>query len=53
MTIVLGTFHGRPISSEDYTGPLSIDILEVNPSQLLRADGYQAGELVASKRQVV
>ncbi|MGW6195134.1 S41 family peptidase [Kribbella sp. NPDC055110] len=44
---------GRPISSEDYTGSLSIDILEVNPGQLLRADGYDADELVASRRQVV
>lgn len=30
----------RPISSEDLTGPLSIDILEVSPGALLRADGY-------------
>ncbi|WP_238152726.1 S41 family peptidase [Kribbella speibonae] len=45
--------EGRPISSEDYTTPLSIDILEVTPGQLLRADGYDAGKLVASKRQVV
>jgi hypothetical protein len=44
---------GRPISSEDYTGPMSIDILEVTPGQLLRADGYDADELVASRRQVV
>ncbi|TCC05827.1 S41 family peptidase [Kribbella soli] len=44
---------GRPISSEDYTAPLNIDILDVTPSQLLRADGYDAGELVASRRQVV
>jgi len=41
----------RPISSEDLTGPqLSIDILDVTPGQLLRADGYQAGALVASRR---
>jgi hypothetical protein len=43
----------RPISSEDLTGPLSIDILEVTPGQLLRADGYESGELVASRRQSV
>ncbi|TDO69434.1 peptidase S41-like protein [Kribbella sp. VKM Ac-2571] len=45
--------EGRPISSEDYTAPVSIDILDVTPGQLLRADGYDAGELVASRRQVV
>lgn len=45
--------EGRPISSEDLSGPLSIDILDVSPGQLLRADGYDAGKLVASKRQVV
>ncbi|MFI5693227.1 S41 family peptidase [Kribbella sp. NPDC051586] len=43
----------RPISSEDLTGPLSIDILEVTAGALLRADGYQTGSLVASRRQVV
>jgi hypothetical protein len=43
----------RPISSEDLSGPLGIDILEVTPGQLLRADGYQTGSLVASRRQVV
>jgi peptidase S41-like protein len=44
----------RPISSEDLTGaPLSIDILEVTPGQLLRADGYKDGTLVASRRQTV
>lgn len=44
----------RPISSEDLTGPeLSIDILEVTHGQLLRADGYQAGALVASRRTKV
>ena len=44
----------RPISSEDLTGPeLSIDILEVTHGQLLRADGYQAGALVASRRMKV
>ncbi|TDX03076.1 S41 family peptidase [Kribbella sp. VKM Ac-2566] len=45
--------EGRPISSEDYTAPVSIDILDVTPGQLLRADGYDAGDLVASRRQVV
>ncbi|TDD17795.1 peptidase S41 [Kribbella turkmenica] len=46
--------EGRPISSEDLTGaPLSIDILDVTPGQLLRADGYQAGALVASRRLTV
>ncbi|RZU12431.1 peptidase S41-like protein [Kribbella rubisoli] len=43
----------RPISSEDLTGPLSIDILEVNPGALLRADGYTSGNLVASRRVTV
>lgn len=43
----------RPISSEDLTGPLSIDILEVSPGALLRADGYAGGALVASRRVTV
>ncbi|MEU4291026.1 S41 family peptidase [Kribbella sp. NPDC026596] len=44
----------RPISSEDLTGvPLSIDILEVTPSQLLRADGFESGALVSSRRMKV
>jgi hypothetical protein len=44
----------RPISSEDLgAGPLSIDILEVTPGQLLRADGYHTGNLVASRRVTV
>lgn len=44
----------RPISSEDLAGtPLSIDILEVSRGQLLRADGYQSGALVASRRAKV
>jgi hypothetical protein len=44
----------RPISSEDLAdAPLSIDILEVAPGQLLRADGYQDGALVASRRKRV
>ncbi|GAA1584841.1 hypothetical protein GCM10009789_43150 [Kribbella sancticallisti] len=41
----------RPISSEDLSGdPIAIDILEVTAGQLLRADGYSAGDLVASRR---
>jgi C-terminal processing protease CtpA/Prc len=44
---------GRPISSEDLTGSLSIDILDVTAGQQLRADGYQTGSLVASRRQKV
>jgi hypothetical protein len=41
----------RPISSEDLAGePIAIEILEVTPGQLLRADAYSAGELVASRR---
>ncbi|WP_020385865.1 S41 family peptidase [Kribbella catacumbae] len=41
----------RPISSEDLTGaPLSIAITDVAPGQLLRADGYATGTLVASRR---
>ena len=43
----------RPISSEDLTGPLSIDILEVTAGALLRADGYASGTLVASRRVTV
>ncbi|MGW7682803.1 S41 family peptidase [Kribbella sp. NPDC054772] len=43
----------RPISSEDLGAPVSIDILDVTPGQLLRADGYQSGVLVASRRQTV
>ncbi|MEV4261598.1 S41 family peptidase [Kribbella sp. NPDC049584] len=43
----------RPISSEDLTGPLSIDILEVTAGALLRADGYASGNLVASRRVTV
>ena len=43
----------RPISSEDLTGPVRIDILEVTSGQLLRADGYDAGKLVASRRRTV
>ncbi|WP_433167590.1 S41 family peptidase [Kribbella sp. CA-247076] len=46
--------EGRPISSEDLTGaPLSIDILDVTPGQLLRADGYHDGALVASRRHII
>ncbi|WP_432948748.1 S41 family peptidase [Kribbella sp. CA-253562] len=41
----------RPISSEDLAGvPIAIEILEVTPGQLLRADAYSAGQLVASRR---
>jgi hypothetical protein len=41
----------RPISSEDLAGePIAIEILEVTPGQLLRADAYSAGHLVASRR---
>ncbi|WP_237771144.1 S41 family peptidase [Kribbella sp. ALI-6-A] len=41
----------RPISSEDLGGePIAIEILEVTPGQLLRADAYSAGQLVASRR---
>ncbi|TDO44600.1 peptidase S41-like protein [Kribbella sp. VKM Ac-2527] len=41
----------RPISSEDLAGdPLTIEIIDVSPGQLLRADGYSAAELVASRR---
>jgi hypothetical protein len=41
----------RPISSEDLTGePISITITDVAPGQLLRADGYDTGNLVASRR---
>ncbi|MEU4197795.1 S41 family peptidase [Kribbella sp. NPDC026611] len=43
----------RPISSEDLTDSLSIDILDVTAGQLLRADGYESGGLVASRRQKV
>jgi hypothetical protein len=44
----------RPISSEDVTEtPLAIDILDVTPGQSLRADGFQDGELVASRRHTV
>jgi hypothetical protein len=44
----------RPISSEDLgTGPISIDILDVTAGQLLRADGYDDGQLVASRRVTV
>ena len=41
----------RPISSEDPTDdPLTIEIIDVSPGQLLRADGYSTAELVASRR---
>lgn len=63
LTVVLDTagldrvdlyLDDRPISSEDLTGtPLSIDILDVTAGQLLRADGYDAGDLAASRRVTV
>ena len=41
----------RPISSEDLDDdPISIDIIDVTPPQLLRADGYTGTTLVASRR---
>jgi hypothetical protein len=41
----------RPISSEDLAGdPLTIEIIDVSPGQLLRADGYDNNTLVASRR---
>ncbi|MEV5963624.1 S41 family peptidase [Kribbella sp. NPDC051952] len=44
----------RPIRSEDLTGmPVSIDIVDITPGQLLRADAYEAGVLVASQRHKV
>jgi hypothetical protein len=44
----------RPISSEDLAGaPIGIDILDVAAGQLLRADGYDAGDLVASRRVTI
>jgi hypothetical protein len=44
----------RPISSEDLgDDPVSIDILDVSAGQLLRADGYAEGVLVASRRLLV
>jgi hypothetical protein len=42
---------GRPISSEDLAGaPVAIEILDVSTGQLLRADAYSVGQLVASRR---
>jgi hypothetical protein len=44
----------RPISSEDLTGaPITLDILDAAPGQLLRTDGFSTGTLVASRRSVV
>lgn len=44
----------RPISSEDLAGaPITIDIVDVSPGQLLRTDGYSANALTASRRTVV
>ncbi|GAA1510101.1 S41 family peptidase [Kribbella lupini] len=45
---------GRPISSEDLVGvPLGIEILDVSPGQLLRADAFSGGQLIASRRVLV
>jgi hypothetical protein len=42
---------GRPISSEDLVGaPIAVEIVEVSPGQLLRADAFSGGQLVASRR---
>ncbi|MFB6724591.1 S41 family peptidase [Kribbella sp. NPDC056345] len=44
----------RPISSEDLTAaPLTITILDVARGQRLRADGYESGSLVASRRTTI
>ena len=41
----------RPVSSEDLgQGPIGIEVLKVTAGQLLRADGFSAGVLVASRR---
>ncbi|QNE21810.1 peptidase S41 [Kribbella qitaiheensis] len=46
--------NDRPISSEDLgAAPVGIDILDVTAGQLLRADGYFEGALVASRRVTV
>lgn len=45
---------GRPLSSEDIgQNPLSVEIEGATAGQLLRADGYSDGELVASRRVTV
>ncbi|MFI5708716.1 S41 family peptidase [Kribbella sp. NPDC051620] len=44
----------RPISSEDLAAdPITIDIIDVTPGQLLRADGYTASTLTASHRTLI
>ncbi|TDD45932.1 peptidase S41 [Kribbella antibiotica] len=44
----------RPISSEDLTGPsLTITILDAARGQRLRAEGYETGSLVASRRTTI
>lgn len=41
----------RPVSSEDLgQGPIGIEVPKVTAGQLLRADGFSAGVLVASRR---
>jgi hypothetical protein len=41
----------RPISSEDLVGaPIAIEIVDVSAGQLLRADAFSGGQLVASRR---
>lgn len=45
---------GRPLSSEDIgQNPLSVEIEGATAGQLMRADGYSDGELVASRRVTV
>lgn len=45
---------GRPLSSEDIgQNPLTVEIEGATAGQLLRADGYSDGELVASRRVTV
>ncbi|WP_112236504.1 S41 family peptidase [Kribbella monticola] len=44
----------RPISSEDLAAdPVNVTVPDVTAGQLLRADGYSGGELVASRRVTV
>lgn len=45
---------GRPLSSEDIDqNPLSVEVEGATAGQLVRADGYSGGELVASRRVTV
>ncbi|MDX6281120.1 MAG: hypothetical protein QOH03_2191, partial [Kribbellaceae bacterium] len=45
---------GRPISSEDLAGaPITIDITDATPGQLLRTDGYTTNTLTASHRKTI